>query len=122
MGAADPVLARFLRPAFALAADSLADWPASGVAETPGADARCRIVLAEQAGGRLAAAFAAFGPPEVIACADWLCERVAGQTVSAAHAVTVPEVETALALPPVQRYAGAIAVDALHHALTTLES
>ncbi|KEZ75840.1 iron-sulfur cluster assembly scaffold protein [Salinisphaera hydrothermalis] len=120
-GAADDAIrARFLRPTYAVDADAVDAWPASGAADTPGEDARCRVFLAVGNDGRLKAAFAAFGPPVVIACADWICERVTAQTVEITHTVTLADVEKALALTPTQRYAGLLAIDALSNAVINL--
>lgn len=114
----DDITTRFLRPGYAVGdAD---DWPASGFAETPGADARCRIFLATTDNERLRAAFGAFGPPAVIAAADWLCQRVTGETIENARSLSVRELERALALSPTQRYAGALAIDALANAMVNL--
>ena len=116
----DAVQVRFLCPAHAVDPGAIDAWPASGVADTPGEDARCRVFLALDDEGRLQAAFAAFGPPAVIACADWLCERVTGQTVEFMRTLTLADVEKALALTPTQRYAGLVAIDALSNAVINL--
>lgn len=116
----DPVIERFLRPTHALAIGAEQSWPASGLAETAGEDARCRIFVAVDPAGRMQAAFLAFGPPVVIACADWICERVTGQTVEFTRTMALVEVEKALALKPTQRYAGLVAIDALADAMVNL--
>lgn len=113
-------MARFLGPACAVDPQAVDAWAASGTAETPGEDARCRVFLALDDAGRLRAAFAAFGPPVVVACADWVCERVAGQTVEFTRILTLADVEEALALTPTQRYAGLVAIDALANAVINL--
>ncbi|MGB7756674.1 MAG: iron-sulfur cluster assembly scaffold protein [Salinisphaera sp.] len=113
-------MARFLRPGYAVDPAALDAWPASGAAETPGEDARCRVFLALDETGCLRAAFAAFGPPVVVACADWVCERVAGQAVEFTRIITLADVEKALALAPTQRYAGLVAIDALANAVINL--
>ncbi|WP_423823664.1 iron-sulfur cluster assembly scaffold protein [Salinisphaera sp. SPP-AMP-43] len=114
----DEVTTRFLQPAYAVG--NVDDWPASGFGETPGADARCRIFLAIADDERLRAAFGAFGPPPVIAAADWTCQRVTGETIENARSLSVRELERALALSPTQRYAGALAIDALANAMINL--
>lgn len=116
----EAVRARFLRPRYAVAPGAVDAWPASGFADTPGEDARCRIFLAVAEDGRLRAAFAAFGPPVVIACADWICERVTAETVEIRRTITLADVEKALALTPTQRYAGLLAIDALSNAMINL--
>lgn len=118
----DPVLERFLTPAYAVDASPGEVWVQGELAQTPGEDARCRVFLRVDASGCLQAAFSAFGPPVVIACADWLCERVAGLPVEAAGCVSAREVEKALALMPTQRYAGLLAIDALERAIIILKS
>ncbi|MGN8198957.1 iron-sulfur cluster assembly scaffold protein [Salinisphaera sp. RV14] len=120
MLASETIMARFLRPARAVAPETAAGWPASGAAETPGEDARCRVFLARDDAARLRAAFAAFGPPVVVACADWVCEQVTGQTAEFARILTLADVEKALALTPTQRYAGLVAIDALANAMINL--
>lgn len=113
-------MARFLHPARAVDAVAGQAWQASGAAETPGEDARCRIFVAVDGSNRLQTAFAAFGPPVVIACADWVCEHVAGQPVEYTCTLTLADVEKALALTPSQRYAGLVAIDALANAVVHL--
>ena len=115
------VLAHFLDPGHALGAACESEWDASAVVETPGEDARCRIVLRRDGDRGLRAAFAAFGPPEVIACADWLCERVDGKRVGTVKHLVVKDLEQALSLGPTQRYAGAMVVDAFNQAIRILE-
>lgn len=114
-------MARFLRPAYSVDADGRGRWAASGAADTPGEDARCRVFLAADDAGRLQAGFAAFGPPAVIAAADWVCEHATGQTVEFLHTPTLADVEKALALTPTQRYAGLVAIDALANAVIHLK-
>lgn len=114
------ITTRFLRPAYAVAPGRAIDWSASAVAETPGEDACCRVFLALDDKDALRAAFAAFGPPVVIACADWLCEQITGQGPDKARTLTLADVEEALALTPTQRYAGLVAIDALANALVNL--
>lgn len=118
----DPILARFLRPSCAAGTADNDRWQASGTAETPGEDARCRIFLNRDEAGRLQAAFAAFGPPAVIAAGDWICECVTGQTGEFTRTITSTDVENALSLSPTQRYAGLVAVDALTNAMSNLET
>lgn len=116
----DELSARFLCPAHAVGPDRANRWAVSGAADTPGEDARCRIFLALDDTDRVRAGFAAFGPPVVVACADWLCERVTGQTVEFTRTLTLADVEKALALAPTQRYAGLVAIDALANAVINL--
>lgn len=113
-------MARFLHPAHAVDPAAKRAWQASGVADTPGEDARCRIFVDVDGLDRLRAAFAAFGPPVVIACADWVCERVTGQTDEFSFTLTSANVEKALDLTPTQRYAGLLAIDALVNAVVNL--
>jgi NifU-like protein involved in Fe-S cluster formation len=113
---------RFLHPRHALAEYVNMTWQTTGAADTPGADARCQIYLT--AGGtdpRLTAAgFAAFGPPVVVACADWVCEHIGGRTIARARSLSAREVERALALVPAERYAALLVIDALAGALANL--
>lgn len=116
----ETMTARFLQPGHAVDPASSAKWQASGQAQTPGADASCRVFVSVAGDGRLQAGFAAFGPPVVIACADWLCEWAEQQTPSTASAVTLKDIEQALALSATQRYAGLLVMDALANALMKL--
>jgi hypothetical protein len=115
---------RFLHPRHALAEYVNISWQASGAADTPGEDAHCRLCLAVDAGGGaprlIAAGFAAFGPPVVIACADWVCEHIGERTIAAARSLSAREVERALALVPEERYAALLVIDALAGALDNL--
>lgn len=117
----DEITARFLSPTHALPAPPGPEWPWRGFAETPGEDACCRLFLRCDAAGRMQMAFAAFGPPVVVACADWLCARVQGQTPASARRIDAGDVEEALALAPTQRYAGVLVIDAFANALVNLE-
>lgn len=112
-----PWLPRFLRPQHAAHECAIIEWQCCGEADTPAADARCRLYLATGDGAIPAAAFAAFGPPVVIACADWACEWLIGRTIDVARSLTVREFEQALALTPNERYAGLTVLDALADAL-----
>ncbi|MBS64139.1 MAG: hypothetical protein CMN27_14490 [Salinisphaera sp.] len=114
--------ARFLRPQHALADCAIMQWQGSGFADTPAADARCHLYLAAQAeaGSKhiAQAAFAVFGPPVAIACADWACERLQGRTIERARSLTSRDFEQALGLAPAERYAALLVLDALEAALT----
>ncbi|MDA3920701.1 MAG: iron-sulfur cluster assembly scaffold protein [Salinisphaera sp.] len=113
--------ARFLRPQFAVCDAPELDWQGLGAADTPGEDARCRIWLhLDEPTQYLIARFAAFGPPVVIAAADWVCETIDHTTVGQARQLAALQVERALALLPTQRYAALLATDALANALANL--
>lgn len=115
---------RFLAPAHAVAGRQ--GWQAVGSADTPAADAVCEIYLTIDAAAEPVrigdAAFALYGPPVAIACADWLCSQLAGRTIAAARGLSVQDMQTALALTPEARYAGLLALDALDDALANLEA
>lgn len=115
-------ISRFLAPHYGLSASAVDDWQASGAADTPGEDARCRIWLGYAADAQLIARFAVFGPPVAIAAADWICEQVDGHRLEAVYNLTATNVERALALAPAQRYAGLLATDALANALVNMGS
>lgn len=122
---ASPVwLARFLAPRHALVDCAIIQWHGVGEADTPGADARCRIHLAcatdAAVGPIAAAAFSVFGPPVAVACADWLCEQVAQTHIGEAGDIEPRYIEQALALAPEERYAALLATDALASALNNL--
>ena len=112
-----PWLGRFLRPRHAACECDIIQWKGSGEADTPAADAHCRLFVDAAEGVIASAAFAAFGPPVVIACADWVCEWLSGRTIDAARSLTVREFEQALVLAPHERYAGLLVLDALTGAL-----
>lgn len=116
----ETMTARFLQPGHAVGPALSSRWQASGQAQTPGADARCRVFVSVTDDGRLQTGFAAFGPPVVVACADWLCEWAEQQTPATAAAVRLADIEQALALTATQRYAGLLVMDALANALTNL--
>lgn len=114
-------LARFLAPAYAAGYRVSEEWQGEGMADTPGADARCRIWLRREEHTQcLQAVFALFGPPVAVAAADWVCEQVCRETIETASGLTPRDVEQALALPPAQRYAGLLVIDALANALVNL--
>lgn len=119
-----PWMARFLAPRHALSECAIIQWQGVGDADTPGEDAQCRIHLAcEQEDNErriVAAAFAAFGPPVVVACADWLCEQLRDRTINDARSLKLRDIEQALALAPGERYAALLAIDALASALGNL--
>ena len=117
-------LARFIAPRHALIDSAIEQWQSVGEADTPASDAHCRMYLACAGPGSTrhihAAAFAAYGPPVVIACIDWLCERVQDTTVDDVRGIDLQAIEQALALSPRQRYAALLAIDALASALDNL--
>lgn len=119
--AARPCLQRFLAPRHALCEYAIDEWQGLGEADTPGEDARCGIYIAlAPATGEpriVAAAFTAFGPPVVVACADWLCERLQDRTINGARGLDLRDAEQDLALAPDQRYAALLVIDALGAAL-----
>ena len=130
MSVADAWRARFLAPRQAYANCDIIQWQGVGEADTPGADALCRLYLQTGAAAgeanestRIArAAFAAFGPPMVIACADWACEWLGERTIADARGLSVQDFEAALALSPSDRYAALLVIDALASALVNLGS
>ena len=113
--------ARFLRPQHALADCVIMQWQGSGHADTPAADAHCQLCLAAQgeAGSEYIAqaAFAVFGPPVAIACADWACEWLQGRTIETARSLNSKDFDKALCLAPAERYAALLVLDALNAAL-----
>lgn len=113
--------ARFLAPGHAINYCYIEGWYCEGAADTPSADARCRIWLRRlyDTDG-LQAMFALFGPPVAVAAADWVCEQICGETIETASGLTPRDVEQALALAPAQRYAGILVIDALANALVNL--
>jgi len=115
-------MGRFLAPRHALDKCAIIQWQGRGVANTPAADAQCRMLLAlAEDETRIAqAAFAMFGPPVAIACADWACEWLADRTITAARSLNVQDFEQALSLAPEQRYGALLVVDALANALDAL--
>ena len=76
MSAQRPVMARFLAPARAALDIDIGGWHGEHVQGTPGADAWCRVLVQRDDAHSYRARFLAFGPPGVIAAADWLCEQV----------------------------------------------
>ncbi|MES1934120.1 scaffold protein [Salinisphaera shabanensis T35B1] len=112
---------RFLAPGHALADYAIMQWQVQGGADTPGADARCRLYLAVDGDTHEAridkAAFAMFGPPVAIASADWACEWLQGRTIEAARSLSSRDFEQALCLAPAERYAALLVLDALADAL-----
>ncbi|WP_158583515.1 iron-sulfur cluster assembly scaffold protein [Salinisphaera sp. Q1T1-3] len=113
-------MAHFLAPAHARCDVDSDQWHADAVIETPGADARGRLFLRVDDQGRLTAAFAAYGPPVVIAVLDGLCARVSGQTVASAQSLMPNDIEQAFCLSATQRYAAVMAIDVLAKALSNL--
>jgi|AntDeeMetagen681_2_1112603.scaffolds.fasta_scaffold02260_3 NifU-like protein involved in Fe-S cluster formation len=119
--AASPWLLRFLAPRHALCDHAISQWHGVGEADTPGEDARCGmyLALAQNDGEKriVAAAFTAFGPPVVVACADWFCQRLNECTIEDARSLDLRAAEHDLALAPEQRYAALLISDALSAAL-----
>lgn len=115
-----PCRQRFLAPAHALTAAG--EWQAVGRADTPAADAVCELYLAVEQGRIRTAAFACYGPPVAIACADWVCEQLQGRTIAAVRGLCAEDVETALVLAPQARYGAMLALDALNNAIAELKS
>ena len=113
---------RFLAPAYSAAGAEAIEWQARGYADTPAADAQCRILLslngAAGRGGLIArAGFEVLGPAIVVGCADWVCEWLSQTTIEQARALSVSDVEQALDVAPSQRYAALLVTDALTQAL-----
>ncbi|MAS09012.1 MAG: hypothetical protein CMN26_02925 [Salinisphaera sp.] len=119
-------LSRFLAPRHAIAECAIIQWHGLGEADTPGEDAHCRIQLACEHGGDdgriVAAAFAAFGPPVVVACSDWVCEQVEDRTIKDARSLNLRAIEQALVLAAGERYAALLVMDALDMALARASS
>ncbi|GAB3670122.1 iron-sulfur cluster assembly scaffold protein [Salinisphaera aquimarina] len=119
-------LPRFLAPRHALAECDIIEWHGDGVADTPGADARCRLRVEIDTRGDAPrirrAVFSVFGPPVAVACADWACEWLGDRTIDAARGLMVEDFEQALALAPGERYAALLVIDALASVLVNLGS
>lgn len=119
-------LQRFLAPRHAASDCAIMRWHSTGGADTPGADAECRLFIRRSnwadANHIGQAAFAAFGPPVVIACADWACEWLENRTIGDAQSLSIEAFEQALSLAPEERYAAVLVCDALVAALGRLYS
>lgn len=115
-----PWRARFLAPRHALPADADRSRFVVGRATTPGTDARVALFLAQEpAAGEsgLTACFAVYGPPVLIACADWVCEQLGADGVNTARCPSTRVIESALALAAEDRFAVVAVQDALADAL-----
>lgn len=143
MSAVPAWLKRFLQPQFALAGaaagavtDANSDFgmaaepdpepnivtaTVTGRADTPATDAVCEIYLTVDATRIVVMRFAVYGPPVVVACADWLCEAASGRTIAAARGLSPQDLQQALALSAQQRYGALLALDALDNALSQLQ-
>ncbi len=106
--------ARFLAPRHALAADADCTGWLVGRATSPVDDARLAIYLAPAAHHRVPriARFGAYGPPILIACADWICEYLEGLREPLANvALGASGVDTPL-WPPIDWFERALAIAA----------
>jgi tRNA-specific 2-thiouridylase len=99
----------------------------SGVLEKPDAAGEAgsidcgslvRIQLRVRGGAIEVARYQAHGCPATLASASQVCARITGQSVLGAAAVTEREICRDLGLVPEKRYTAAMALDALHEALT----
>lgn len=113
MSAQRSVIDRFLAPAHAALDIDISGWHGEHVQSTPGADAWCRMLVQRDDAHSYTARFLAFGPPGVIAAADWLCEQVEQHGLETTLALTAADVERALGLAADERYIGLLVIDAL---------
>lgn len=67
----------------------------------------------------VAARHLTYGCPPAIAAAEWLCERLEGQTLAAARSLTTADVTAALDLTSEQGHAAQTVIDALAYALSS---
>lgn len=109
-----PVRQRFMSPGHA---GTLEPGVTTGRGESPGADLLLELDVRIQAGNIVAAAFRAHGCPATVAAADWLCERVTGESLGVAGRLTAQDIEAALELAPEKRVCCLVAIDALGAAL-----
>lgn len=113
---------RFLAPRHVATDIDIEQCQADAEQDTPGTQATCRLFVRRQADGGLHVRFRVFGPPTVIAAADWLCEQVEHAAPADTQAITSSDVATALALAPAERHVGVLVVDVLASALSNLGS
>lgn len=106
-----PVWQRFTTPEYAGGDEAASDFSVN--ATTAAGDACLRINVTTKAGHIEMARFLAHGPPEVIASADLLCERLAGTAVEGLEPALVADFEGVLGLPAEKRYARLLAEDAI---------
>ena len=110
--------------------DHLADPRNAGVLEDADADVeltnpvcgdRLRLTLRVGGGRVLAARFLAYGCPPTLACGSALTELVRGKTVAEAAALSRQDITQHLGgLPARKGHAAALAIEALHTALSKL--
>lgn len=115
-----PWRARFLAPSHALPASADRSRFLVGRAATPGADARVALFLASNtAGGESGsnAYFAVYGPPVLIACADWICENLGDVGINTTRCPSIRVIESALSLAAEDRFAAVAVQEALADAL-----
>lgn len=106
--------ARFLAPRHALAADADCTGWLVGRATTPAVDARLAIYLAPSANSRAprVARFGAYGPPVLVACADWVCEYLEGLQEPLANVALGADGVDAPLWPPIDWFERALALAA----------
>ena len=114
------VIDRFLTPAHAAANIDIDQWHDESVQQTPGADAWCRLLVQPVCAHSYRARFLAYGPPAVIAAADWLCEQVERDGIDVTARIKPGDVAAALDLAASERHIGILVIDALATAASNL--
>ena len=114
------VIDRFLTPAHAAADSDIEQWQTEGVQQTPGADAWCRLLVPRVCAHSYRIRFLAYGPPAVIAAADWLCEQVERDGIDVMARIKPDDVAAALDLAASERHIGILVIDALATAASNL--
>ena len=120
MSSGNAVIDRFLTPAHAAANIDIDQWHDESVQQTPGADAWCRLLVQPVCAHSYRARFLAYGPPAVIAAADWLCEQVERDGIDVTARIKPGDVAAALDLAASERHIGILVIDALATAASNL--
>lgn len=111
----EPVWQRFVAPRHV---GTLAVPSATGKAQSRGADNVVELDVRVQEGVVAAAVFRAHGGPTTVAAADWVCERILGEALEVATALSAQDFEDALGLAPDSRGCCLVVLDAVGAALS----
>ncbi|NNC25769.1 hypothetical protein HKX42_02620 [Salinisphaera sp. USBA-960] len=126
---------RFLTPRYALASEANEAGFTVGRASTPAGDTRVALFVAASSDAPTgwSARFAVFGPPVLIACADWVCEYLSGSANArcsmafgsgggdAAACPSIMVFERELNLAAADRFAAIMVQDAVVNAMNAID-
>ena len=120
MSTGSVVIDRFLTPAHAAADSDIDQWHIEAGQYTSGNGVWCWLLVQPVYAHSYRARFLAYGPPAVIAAADWLCEQVERDGIDVTARIKPGDVAAALDLAASERHIGILVIDALATAASNL--